>query len=85
MFDRQAELGPLVVLFCAAPVKSALLTLGPIGLAAVQLANSYVNDLSPGLAIGFALGMVAFAVVATGHHAAEYRLRQLERHLHSPE
>lgn len=72
------QIGSLLVLFYVTPVKSALLTLGPIGLAAAQLANSYANGLPPELAIGFALGMVAFAVVATGHHAAEYRLHRLE-------
>ena len=65
-------------LFRAAPAKSALLTVGPPTLAAGQLMNSYLNGFSPALAIGFAVVMVAFAVVATGHHAAEYRRDRLE-------
>ena len=69
----------LVDLFLAAPMKSLLLSVGPILLAIGQLANSYVNGFSPTIAIGFTVVMVAFAVVATGHHAAEYRLSQLER------
>ncbi|MEY7852005.1 hypothetical protein AB7C87_22700 [Natrarchaeobius sp. A-rgal3] len=65
-------------LFRAAPVKSSLLGFGPLGLAAGQLINSYVNGVSPLVAVGFAAVMIAFAVVATGHHAAEVRLQRLE-------
>lgn len=65
-------------LFRATPVKSTLLAVVPLGLALGQLANSYVNGVSPVIAVGFAVVMIAFAVVATGHHAAEYRLRRLE-------
>ncbi|MWV40687.1 hypothetical protein [Natrialba sp. INN-245] len=68
----------LAELFRVAPVKSSLLVFGPIGLAVGQVVNSYVNGVSPLVAIGFAAVMVAFAVVATGHHAAEVRLRRLE-------
>ncbi|RQH01487.1 hypothetical protein [Natrarchaeobius oligotrophus] len=71
----------LVELFRAAPAKSALLAIGPIGLALGQLLNSYVNDFSPLVAVGFAAVMVAFATVATSHHATEVRLRQLEADL----
>lgn len=69
-------------LFLAAPAKSSLLTLGPLALAFGQLANSYVTGFSPLIAVGFAIVMVAFAVVATGHHAAELRLQRLERTVH---
>ncbi|MCU4739857.1 hypothetical protein OB955_09980 [Halobacteria archaeon AArc-m2/3/4] len=65
-------------LFLATPVTSTLLTLGPLVLALGQLVNSYVNGFSPVIAVAFALVMVAFAVVATSHHAAEHRLQQLE-------
>lgn len=71
----------LFELFRAAPAKSILLAGGPLVLACGQLLNSYVNGLSPLVAIGFAAGMVAFAVVATRHHAAELRLEQLEADL----
>lgn len=64
--------------FLAAPVKSALLTLVPLALAVAQLLNGYVNGVSPAVTVGFAAVMVAFAVVATGHHAAQHRLRSLE-------
>ncbi len=69
---------PLVDLFRAAPAKSSLLTVAPLALALGQLWNSYVNGVSPAVSVGFAVVMVAFSVVATGHHAAEYRLRRLE-------
>ncbi len=68
----------LVELFRAAPAKSALVTLTPLALALGQLCNSYVNGLSPAVSIAFAVTMIAFAVVATSHHAAEYRIRRLE-------
>jgi hypothetical protein len=69
----------LVELFRAAPAKSALLTLTPLALALGQLCNSYVNGLSPVVSVAFAVAMIAFAVVATSHHAAEHRIRRLER------
>ena len=71
----------IVELFLAAPTKSALLSLGPLALALGQLGNSYVNGVSPAVSIGFAVVMVAFAVVATRHHAAEHRLQRLESDL----
>lgn len=69
---------PLVELFRTAPAKSFLLTLGPLVLALGQLGNAALTDFSPVLAVGFAAVMVAFAVVATRHHAAEVRLERLE-------
>lgn len=73
----------LVELFRATPATSSLLALGPLVLALGQLGNSYANGVSPAISIGFAAGMVAFAVVATRHHAAEHRLRRLEGDLGS--
>lgn len=73
------QLATIRELFRAAPMKCALLSLGPVLLAVTQLINSYVNGLSPVAAVAFAVAMVAFAVVATGHHAAEHRVRRLER------
>ncbi|WIV67462.1 hypothetical protein [Natrialbaceae archaeon AArc-T1-2] len=70
-----------VDLFLATPVQSSLLAIGPLVLALGQLVNSYVNGVSPLVSLAFAIVMVAFAIVATGHHAAEYRLRRLERDL----
>ena len=67
-----------VELFLARPVKSSLLTFGPLALALGQLTNSYLNGISPLVAIGFAAIMLGFAVIATSHHAAEYRLGKLE-------
>lgn len=71
----------LVDLFRAEPAKSFLLAVGPLVLAVGQLANSFVNGLSPAVAVGFAAVMVAFAVVGTRHHAAELRVRRLEADL----
>lgn len=69
---------PLVDLFRAAPAKSSLLTIAPLALALGQLCNSYVNGVSPAVSITFAAVMVAFSVVAMGHHAAQHRVRELE-------
>ena len=67
-----------VELFRATPATSSLLTLAPLALALGQLGNSYVNGVSPVVSVAFAAVMVAFAVVAMGHHAAEHRIRRLE-------
>ncbi|WP_049895267.1 hypothetical protein [Halopiger xanaduensis] len=72
---------PLVELFRATPATSCLLTLGPAALALGQLLNSYLNGVSPLVAVGFTVVMLGFAVVALRHHAAEYRLRRLESDL----
>lgn len=72
---------PIVELFRASPVTSCLLSLGPLALALGQLLNSYVNGVSPFVSIGFTVVMIGFAIVAMGHHAAEYRLARLESEL----
>lgn len=72
------ETSSFIELFRATPAKSLLLAFGPLVLAVGQLANSYVNGISPVVSIGFAVTMIAFAVVATDHHAAEHRRRRLE-------
>ncbi|MDJ1432048.1 hypothetical protein [Halostagnicola sp. A-GB9-2] len=65
-------------LFRESPIECSLISIGPVALAFGQLGNSYINGISPVLAIAFAIAMITFAVVATGHYAAAYRLRQLE-------
>lgn len=65
-------------LFRTSPIECSLISIGPLVLALGQLGNSYVNGVSPAIAVAFALTMIVFAVVATGHHAAAARLRQLE-------
>ena len=74
-----AVLEPLL----ATPVTSAVLILGPLALAVGQLLNSYLNGFSPTVAVAFAVAMVAFSAIATGHHAAQYRLQRLEADLRS--
>ena len=70
--------------FAAAPVETLLLSVGPLVLAAGQLLNGYVNGLPLRVTAPFAVALVAFAVVASRHHAAEHRLRRLERELLRP-
>lgn len=74
-----SRLPPRLAPFAAAPAKSLLLSLVPVGLAVGQLLNAYVNGLSPAVSLLFAVALVGFAAVATSHHAAEHRLRRLER------
>lgn len=73
------ERHPILAPFLAAPARGLLLSVTPLALAAGQLANGYANDLPAAVAVAFAAAMVAFAVVATRHHAAEWRLARLER------
>ena len=68
-------------LFRTEPATSVLLSVAPLVLAAGQLANGSRNDLPPTVTLSFALVMIAFAVVATDHHAARYRRRRLETDL----
>ncbi|MFU8869166.1 hypothetical protein [Natronococcus sp.] len=72
---------PIRELFRTEPATSALLSVGPLALAVGQLANGYLNGLPPAVTLSFAVVMVAFAVVATDHHAARYRRRRLEADL----
>ncbi|ELY95375.1 MULTISPECIES: hypothetical protein [Natrialba] len=77
--DKISARGRTVIeLFRARPVSSSLLSVVPLVLAVGQLWNSYVNDVSPLIAVGFTLAMLGFTVVALGHHAAAYRLWRLE-------
>lgn len=69
---------PLTTLFRSAPARTALLSIVPVTLALAQLANSYLNGLSTAYAAGFAVAMVVFAAVATGHFAAQHRIDALE-------
>lgn len=71
----------LLELFSETPAQTTLLTLVPALLAMGQLANGLLTDASLLATVGFALAMVAFSVVATGHHAATRRLRRLEAEL----
>lgn len=68
-------------LFRTEPLLTTLLAVGPLALAVGQLANGYVNDLSPIVTLPFAVVMIAFAAVATAHRAARYRRLRLEADL----
>ena len=72
------RLSALLTLFRADPATCSLLLFGPLTLAVGQLLNSYVNGVSPIVSIAFAIAMVTFSIVATGHHAAERHRRRLE-------
>lgn len=76
MSTRSAE--SLRETFRAAPVETLVVSVLPVALAAVLLANGlrFGRALLP--SIGFAIALVAFATVATGHLAAVRRRRRLE-------
>ncbi|ELZ02462.1 hypothetical protein [Natrialba asiatica] len=78
MDEIPARVRAVIELFRVRPISSSLLSVVPAVLAVGQLWNSYVNDVSPLIAIGFTLAMLGFAVVAMGHHVAAYRLWKLE-------
>jgi len=61
----------------AYPVRTFLFTFGPVAFALVQLANSYLNDASLVVTLGFAVVVVAFAVLATQYHLAQFRLSRV--------
>ena len=69
----------LVDMFRAAPLRSALFTMVPVGLALMQLANSVFNDLSFMISIPFALVIVAFACLLTQYSFARFQRQQRER------
>ncbi|MFD1642062.1 hypothetical protein [Halohasta litorea] len=74
----------LAAMIRSVPIHCLLLTLVPAVLAAVQLANSYINDVSLFVSVPFALVMVLFAVVLTQHQFARFRRQQVERTLQCP-
>lgn len=75
---NSSQLQAFVEMFRSDPATSSLLLGGPLIMACGQLLNSYLNGVSIAVSLVFAVVMVAFAIVATRHHAAEHRLRRLE-------
>lgn len=69
----------LMELFRTSPTRSFLYTLGPLLIAAAQLANSYFNDLSLLYPAAFGAVMVAFSVLITRYHMLELRTIRLEK------
>lgn len=60
------------------PARMGLFVIGPILIASLQLANSYVHDLPWLASIPFAAVLVAYAVVYARYLLADHRLRELE-------
>lgn len=59
------------------PVRTALFSFGPIALALFQLANGYLHGVPVLYVSGFAVLLVAFAVLVTRYHLVRFRLSQL--------
>ena len=74
----------LLDLFRERPVQTLLLSVSPILLGAVQLANGYVNEFPMLVAVGFAVVMGLFSVSVTQYHLAAFRLATLERSIPQP-
>lgn len=62
----------------ADPVRGGLFVAVPILVAAVQLLNSVVNDLSFLVSIPVAAVMVAFSALLVTYRLSQFRLRRLE-------
>lgn len=62
----------------ANPIRGGLFAVLPVVVAAVQLLNSYVNDLPFLVSIPFAVVMVAFAGLLLSYHLAKFRVTRLE-------
>lgn len=77
----RTEDASLIDMFRMAPGQSTLVTIVPLALGFVQLANSYFNELSLVVSVSFALAMVGCSSVLTQHSLAQYRRRSLEREL----
>lgn len=71
----------LTDMFRTAPLRSALVTMVPLALALIQLANSVFNDLSFVVSIPFALVIVGFACLLTQYSLARFRRQQREQML----
>ena len=68
-------------MFRAAPVRTALVTVLPVALAFMQLANSLFNDLSFLVSAPFALTVVGFAYLLAQYTFTQFRRRQIEQSL----
>ena len=72
--------GPTVLdLLRTHPVRGGLFVAVPLVVAAVQLLNSYVNDLPFLVSVPFAVVMLAFSALLVTYQLAEYRVSRLER------
>lgn len=60
------------------PVRAGLIVGLPAFVAAVQLVNSYVNDLSLLVSVPFAVVMVAFSGLLLRYQLAQFQLARLE-------
>lgn len=77
---------PTVIDMCRAdPVRGGLFVAIPILVAAVQLLNSAVNDLSFLVSIPVALVMVAFSAMLATYRLSQFRLDRLEARVHGSE
>lgn len=68
-------------MFRASPVQSTIVSIVPLLLAFVQLANSYFTNMSIFVSILFASVVVFFAVLLTQHQYAQFRRQYAERDL----
>lgn len=69
----------LAEMFRAAPLRTALVTLVPLGIALMQLANSAFNGLPFAVSVPFALVIVGFACLLTQYSLARFQRQQREQ------
>lgn len=63
----------------AYPVRGGLFVAVPVVVAAVQLLNSYVNDLPFLVSVPFAAVMMAFSALLLTYQLAQFRVSRLEK------
>ena len=61
------------------PVETVVLTVVPVLLAGSQLAIGVLTDTPLAITLAFAGALLGFAVIATGHSAAWWQRRRLDR------
>lgn len=64
--------------FRRSPFRTSVLTVLPVLVAVLQLANSVVGDLSIFVGLLVAMALIGAAVVFTRHHIARLRLESVE-------
>ena len=74
-----AHVESLAALWREDPAETVVLTVVPVLLAGTQLATGVLTDAPLTITLAFAVTLLAFAVVATGHSAARWQRRRLDR------
>ncbi|MFB6171887.1 MAG: hypothetical protein ABEJ23_05085 [Haloarculaceae archaeon] len=75
------DVSALLALFRAHPGRSMVLSVAPVLVASAQSVNALVHGVTSPLVAAFVVALLAFAVGATYHCLASFRLESLEADL----